>query len=138
MHTIHVGCLNQTLAVQDDEARDVMAAPDMADGQKADKEAHLAADVDADIEVVKATAPEAEEEADPAAQTKADPAAEAEDDPTPEPDHPSSFKPNPKDRLAGKLAMLITLHTHSLLVSWKVSSPVHCVATDHCIVSVRL
>ncbi len=94
-----------------------MAAPDMADGQEADKDAHMAADVEADIEVVKATAPEAEEEADPAAEKEADPAAEAEGHPAPEPEHPSPFKPNPKDRLAGKLAMTSTLHTHSLLAT---------------------
>ena len=97
--------------------RPEMAAPDMADGQEADKDAHMAADVEADIEVVKATAPEAEEEADPAAEKEADPAAEAEGHPAPEPEHPSPFKPNPKDRLAGKLAMTSTLHTHSLLAT---------------------
>jgi len=117
VHTIHFGCLNQTYVVKDDEARDDMAAPDMADGQEADEDAHMAADVEADIEVVKATAAEAEEEADPAAEKEADPAAEAEDDPAPEPEHPSPFKPNPKDRLAGKVAVIITAHTHSLLVN---------------------
>lgn len=109
MYTIHLGCLNQTYVVKDDEARDDMAAPDMADGQEADKDAHMAADVEADIEVVKAIAPEAEEEADPACEAEGHPAAEAE--------RPSPFKPNPKDRLAGKLAMTSTLHTHSLLAA---------------------
>ncbi|KAL0032517.1 hypothetical protein WJX77_004843 [Trebouxia sp. C0004] len=95
-------------ALQDDEARDDMAAPDMADGQEADKDAHMAADVEADIEVVKATAPKAEEEADPAAEQEADPAAEAEGHPAAEAEHPSPFKPNPKDRLAGDLEDLMT------------------------------
>jgi len=103
--------------VKDNEARDDMAAPDMADGQEADNDAHMAADVEADIEVVKATAPEAEEEAGPAAAQEADPAAEAEGDPAAEAERPSPFKPNPKDRLAGKVAVIITAHTHSLLVN---------------------
>jgi uncharacterized membrane protein len=111
------GCLNHTYAVKDNEARDDMAAPDMADGQEADNDAHMAADVEADIEVVKATAPEAEEEAGPAAAQEADPAAEAEGDPAAEAERPSPFKPNPKDRLAGKVAVIITAHTHSLLVN---------------------
>lgn len=113
VHTICAGCLNHTYAVKDDEARDEMAAPDMADGQEADKDAHMAADVEADIEVVKATTQGAEEEADPAAEREADPAAEAEGHPAPEPEHPSPFKPNPKDRLAGKLAMMLAVHTHT-------------------------
>lgn len=113
MHIIYAVCLIHTYAVKDDEARDDMAAPDMADGQEADKDAHMAADVEADIEVVKATAPEAEEEADPAAEQEAPPAPEAEDDPAAEPEHPSPFKPNPKDRLAGRLAVILTLQTHT-------------------------
>ncbi|DBA83197.1 TPA: HORMA domain-containing protein [Trebouxia sp. C0005] len=78
--------------LQDNEARDDMVTPEIADGMEADKDAHVADDVEADIEVVKATAPEAEEEADPAAQAE----------------HTLLFKPNPKDRLAGDLEDLMT------------------------------
>lgn len=86
---------------KDNEARDDMVTPEIADGMEADKDAHVADDVEADIEVVKATAPEAEEEADPAAQAE----------------HTLLFKPNPKDRLAGKLAVMFQSHTHSLLIN---------------------